>query len=84
MMGLCVNTGRVGLAVPRLCCGGWVCGGLLYVAVEVVGWAKRNVLGATRDESRVDRLDEDRKWGEVETEVGLEEEEVEVRWSMLV
>jgi hypothetical protein len=79
MMGRCVNAGRVGLAVSRACCGGCVCGGLLYVAAEVVGWAKRKVLGATRDETSVDRLDEDSKWGEVETEVGLEGAEVEAR-----
>jgi hypothetical protein len=54
-----------------------MCGGLLYVAAEEeveVGWAKRKVLGATRDETRVDKLEDDNKLGEVETEVGLEEE----------
>lgn len=75
MLGLCVNAGRVVLDVSRACCGGWMCGGLLYVAAEEVevGWAKRKVLGATRDETRVDKLEDDSKLGAVETEVGLEE-----------
>lgn len=64
-----------------------MCGGLLYVAaeveevVEVAGWAKRKVLGATRDDTRVDRLDEDSKLGEAGIEEGLEEE---VRWAIIL
>jgi hypothetical protein len=55
-----------------------MCGGLSVVAVEEVkvDWAKRKVLGATRDETRFDKLDEESKLGEVETEVGLEEVDV--------
>lgn len=75
MLGLCVKASRVDLDVSRACWGGWSCGGFLYVAEEE-GWVKRKVLGAARDETKAERLEEgDIKWEEVAaaTEVGLEE-----------